>query len=881
MKEKGWQGIASMLGKSGQKKRNTKSLSNQSRASTSVVRDSSDDESDGVAAEVVHVASTSVVRDSSDDESDEVLAEFIQGDTDSESPMAEGSDSDVPMSDDGDDGESVPTVTAVPLLDKTLPYPTDPAHFINKPMSPNLCSAILAEGPCQPGLNVEFKFVQDNKGRSFNRQWYKPKLKNGMQSYRDWLVYSPTTDCAYCFPCWLFADRGAAACQPNFCDPKMGFKRWRDATTKLAIHENSDIHKDAVKVMIETKLRLKLGKSVNQEQQRAREMQIIENRKILHRLLDATLYLSKQNLAFRGHAESIKRVRGLEKPQPEEHSCLGKPPQEGNFLELVKLLAKYDAPLAKHLATAPKNASYLSPQIQNEFIGAIANAIQERIIAEIKEAHYYGIIMDSTIDISHVDQLSFCIRYVDSQFKIQERFLLFNDIKKSDSESLFQYLKKILSELGLELSLVRSQSYDGAANMSGLISGLQTRVKEENKLAIYVHCCAHNLNLVLCDACSECNEAVTFFGTVQKIYNYFTQSQPRHNVLEDALKELNLPQKKLQKQGETRWYSRKEALTSVKETYPALLLALEKLSDTDRNVESRAEANALLGYISTIEFLVMLETWVEILTDIKSASEYLQKESMDLLTASSTIKSSTQKLQDNRTDTHFHEILEQASTIAEEEDIPQEFTKPRIRRRKKMPGELARDEPVVDPVQRFKVDVFFRIYDTLISELKERFSDFHTAVTNFACLMPKELGDMEGIRKLATMYDQDVEKDLVISEYKQFVHFYKESAVFQETKPKTVQDMLVAIKDHDLNNVYPNLTVLYLILGTIAVSSATSERSFSRLKLIKSYLRSTMTEERLSSLALISIERDFADTVDFDTVIDTFSAMSQRRFVLK
>ena len=147
--------------------------------------------------------------------------------------------------------------------------------------------------------------------------------------------------------------------------------------------------------------------------------------------------------------------------------------------------------------------------------------------------------------------------------------------------------------------------------------------------------------------------------------------------------------------------------------------------------------------------------------------------------------------------------------------------------------------------------------------------------------MPEELGDMEGIRKLATMYDQDVEKDLVISEYKQFVHFYKESAVFQETKPKTVQDMLVAIKDHDLNNVYPNLTVLYLILGTIAVSSATSERSFSRLKLIKSYLRSTMAEERLSSLALISIERDFADTVDFDTVIDTFSAMSQRRFVLK
>ena len=92
--------------------------------------------------------------------------------------------------------------------------------------------------------------------------------------------------------------------------------------------------------------------------------------------------------------------------------------------------------------------------------------------------------------------------------------------------------------------------------------------------------------------------------------------------------------------------------------------------------------------------------------------------------------------------------------------------------------------------------------------------------------------------------------------------------------------MLFAIKNNDLNNAYPNLAVVYKILGTIAISSATAERSFSRLKLIKTYLRSTMSEERLSSLALISIERDMADTTDFDSVIETFSSMRFRRIVL-
>lgn len=81
--------------------------------------------------------------------------------------------------------------------------------------------------------------------------------------------------------------------------------------------------------------------------------------------------------------------------------------------------------------------------------------------------------------------------------------------------------------------------------------------------------------------------------------------------------------------------------------------------------------------------------------------------------------------------------------------------------------------------------------------------------------------------------------------------------------------MLTAGKENDLNNVIP-MTILYVILGTIAISSATVERSFVRLKLVKSYLRSTISEERSTSLALMSIERDHADTIDFDSLLDTF-----------
>lgn len=117
--------------------------------------------------------------------------------------------------------------------------------------------------------------------------------------------------------------------------------------------------------------------------------------------MDATLFLAKQNLAFRGHRERVQS-----KEQEQDHTCGGKVPHEGNFLELLKLLSKYDGILAQHLATAPKNASYLSPQIQNEYINCLAGNVRAKIVSEIKEAHYFGIILDSTIDVSHVDQFS-------------------------------------------------------------------------------------------------------------------------------------------------------------------------------------------------------------------------------------------------------------------------------------------------------------------------------------------------------------------------------------------------------------------------------------------------------------------------------------------
>ena len=73
---------------------------------------------------------------------------------------------------------------------------------------------------------------------------------------------------------------------------------------------------------------------------------------------------------------------------------------------------------------------------------------------------------------------------------------------------------------------------------------------------------------------------------------------------------------------------------------------------------------------------------------------------------------------------------------------------------------------------------------------------------------------------------------------------------------------------------YPSLEVLFHILATLPVTTATNERSFSALKYLKTYLRSTMKEIRLNGLALLYVHRDIS--LDLDQVIDEFSRKNQK-----
>jgi len=79
---------------------------------------------------------------------------------------------------------------------------------------------------------------------------------------------------------------------------------------------------------------------------------------------------------------------------------------------------------------------------------------------------------------------------------------------------------------------------------------------------------------------------------------------------------------------------------------------------------------------------------------------------------------------------------------------------------------------------------------------------------------------------------------------------------------------------------FPNFCIALRTLLTVLVTVASIERSFSKLKLIKTYLRSSMGQERLNNLAILSIEHEVAHDLNYTDVIDSFAAAKARKVVL-
>lgn len=712
------------------------------------------------------------------------------------------------------------------------------------------------EEPVQPCL-ARFPRTPFGKfTRSFNSFWYKDN---------PWLEYSVSQNASYCFACRHF-------CLPSSTESsftsEFGFSNWKKALFKdsgFKRHSRSDQHANAMNAWAEYKRSRESEKSICDALNENRKQQVEKNKNYIKTIAEVLLLTATQNIAQRGHREG------------------GESENEGNFLAILNLIAKHDPFIDERLA-AQGNAKYTSHQIQNEMLQVLANMVQKQIVAEVKESEVFSVLADETKDLQKKEQMSLVLRYYYSG-AVHESFLHFQSAESLDAEGLTKMIVGCLERHGLDYrnNLV-GQGYDGASVMSGKHSGVSARIKSNARFAFYVHCSAHCLNLVLVDAVKSVPEAEEFFALLQSIYRFVSGSAVHMKWL-DVQKEMNPHEKprELQRLSDVRWACRYMACRTMRDRLPAVLRLLQDISLEKNSGDRKIEAKGLLAQIN-LQFIGLLVTFCKVFGDVKILSDMLQSRSLDLVRAIDLVGSLTDTLKSYRSDCTFGELWKEIEELVHHCNIS---TEAQNKRRPKTNLKFLNSLVMSTVGQRhsefanneeFNKSIFYQVLDCLTAEIDRRFSKKNCEIMEgVQSLDPKSPSFLkeEPLLALGKTFESDLE------DLKHELHQTRRLLLRREKsgeRPASLLEFVGFLEPY--KEVFHELFRLGKISVVIPVSTASCERSFSALKLIKTHLRTTMADDRLSHLGILSVESRRAYSINMEDFVKHFASSHQNRRIM-
>lgn len=567
------------------------------------------------------------------------------------------------------------------------------------------------------------------------------------------------------------------------------------------------------------------------------------NRLFLRTVIDAVLYLGKQELAFRGHDESSDSLN------------------RGNFKELLALLiSRGPEEIKVHYEKIKSVFSGDSKTIQNELIDCISDYINDYLKNEINDTSFFSVEVDDTTDITQTSQCSIIVRYVNSEGFIVERFLGFHDVSADrTSEKLFRMLDTILDQFKYHNKLI-AQCYDGASVMAGHLNGLQKRIKEKAPQAVFVHCLAHRLNLVLQQSLKKISKCRIFFASINGIPSFFHHSSKRSHA-------LNLTStRRIPTIAETRWSSNSKLINVIVQDWIKLREVFEIITISEESDQKSIQlAKGFLNEMNDFEFTFFAVLFNDVFSVTDILFDILQKKSLDINFCFSYIKRTHEALANKRNEAFFLEIFEKTTKLTKIDTDKRQF------------AGLTQESITT----KYRV-LFYEILDNITMEMTQRFQDceslqflcladstkFEQYCHNFPCVAYENL--IKAYGKIFTRH-QRLKNELVL--------------IYADESYRNISLSAMVRRLNENKEIFSEVYKLFCLILTIPSTSASAERSFSCLKRLKTYLRNSMSQERLSSLANMSIQKELLLELMkkqpfHEDIIDKFAALKDRRIDL-
>ncbi|KAI8511315.1 zinc finger, MYM-type [Branchiostoma belcheri] len=730
--------------------------------------------------------------------------------------------------------------------DKDYAYAGTPSMSLSSQPTDCDCEGCVidCEGPApfQPRsapILCDFK----NKGRRFKESWFDD---------HDWLTLCLKKRKVFCATCRYATShkliRLASHRHSEGAFISTGFKNYKKALEKFGTHESSSVHKLAVMKcsnITKPSIQSQLSSQLAQQQE--------VHRAGLLKQLSAIKYLLRQGLAIRGHRD-----------------------EDGNLPQLLRTWAEDNKVVSDWI----KQGRFMSHDHVNELITLMGHDILKKVLARVKaeDPAWFAVIADEATDVSWNEQLNVSVRYVDHNYSIHEDCLGLFQLHKTDAATITAAIKDILLRTGLPLNLCRGQAYDGAAAMQGHRSGVATRLRQEEPAAVPVHCWAHSLNLCLQDTCrkvTSIRDAMDIVKEIDKLINY----SPKRKTLFSTMVATNEQEGgTIKPLCPTRWTCRTAALDSVLNQYQVVMDTMQEIIETTRD-DYGLKAGGVLSALEKFGTLFGLRLSQRLFSAAEEISKALQGKDMNVQDAVSSVTVLKSFFQRQRTDGAFESFYNATVNVARELDIGQP-TLPRHRRQPKRLDDGSNPYRHNAPKDLYR-QIYFEACDLLIGELTERFNqDFLEPLVAMENLILDAANGcdfedhMDTVRM--SVFGKDIDSAKLTRHLSMLPDLIEQALpdVRKVTSIRTVCSVMATGSHRTTFSETHKLLRLYL---TVPITSATSERAFSSLKRLLTYLRSSMTEQRLNNCLMLHIHKDLVDTMDLTPIASTFVSFNDGR----
>ncbi|KAG2574030.1 hypothetical protein PVAP13_7KG294901 [Panicum virgatum] len=648
---------------------------------------------------------------------------------------------------------------------------------------------------------------------------------NGPTQPRD-LVFPP-----YCLYCYLFFNSSKPEKFGSSVFAHQGYVNWKKAKGTFNKHNICKTHVEARQKCEDfMNQRTNVGRKlvqVGKEEEKRYEIRLTTS-------LDVARFLIMQGDAFRGHDESSTSLN------------------KGTFREMVDWYKDKVEIVKAAYEKGYKNCQMLSPYVQKDLTKACAEEVMSVIMDEIR-GRKFSMLIDESRDVSIKEQMTVILRFVNDEGKVMERFLGLQHVESCTAIALKEALVRMLSS-----------RYDGASNMRGEFNGVQKLIRDENPYAFYVHCFAHQLQLV-----KGCLLAKHHDVLLEKIENGEIMTGRGLNQ-----------ESSLARPGDTRWGSHLKTLLRILVMWEAIIDVLEIVKKDSVKPACTGGALGLIGKMESFDFVFIMHLMIELLGMTDILSRALQRKDHDIVEAMHLITDVKDSLHDLR-ENGWEPLLKKVKTFCEKNEIEVPDMDEEINIR----GTSRRRKQNVTNMHYYHVEIFLVAIDAILTELNHRFSEISSELlVCMACFNPRNSFsnfNVDKLMRLAEIYAEDFdigELTLLPNQLKSFVNRARRTQEFLGCSEhgKVAEIMVKTTMNTSYELVY-RLIELTLILP---VATASVERIFSAMSLIKTDLRSKMGDEWFNDLMICYNEKEIFRKIENEKIKKRFEEMKNRRMLM-